>query len=95
MNNIYKDAETGRTINLANDTPLVYFENRLGVVTYAETRPETVWESLSHELIAKKVNQCRYISRIVRRSNYDGTQTITVYYAKDCGGGKRVYHVSA
>lgn len=93
MNNkIYRD-DRGVIINLDEDAPISYFENRNGEVTYVETNNERVLESLCCELIAKKLNQCRYITRIKRTPNYDDTQTITITYAKDCGGGKRVYRI--
>ena len=39
-----------------------------------------VHERLMHDLIAKKLHGCTYITRITDRSNYDGTRTIEVYY---------------
>lgn len=39
-----------------------------------------IYYSLSQDLINKKVCNCSYITKIVRYSNYDGTQTIKVYY---------------
>lgn len=39
-----------------------------------------IYRSLTENLIAKKINECKYIRRIERRNNYDGTQTITVYF---------------
>lgn len=44
-----------------------------------------VLESLAQDLIAKKINECRYIRSIKRKTNYNGTQTITVDY----GNGTR------
>ena len=70
-----------------------YFQNRDGNVTWETTNRGQVYESLAGELIAKKMNACTYIKRIKRTQNYDGTVTITVYYADDCGGGKRVYTI--
>lgn len=40
-----------------------------------------VYEYLSNDLIAKKINKCSYITRITRRQNYNGTATITVNYS--------------
>lgn len=45
--------------------------------------PETVYESLANDLIAKKINQCSYIKSIRRRQNYNGTATITVVYSNN------------
>lgn len=36
--------------------------------------------ALMQDLINKKVCNCSYIKRITRYSNYDGTQTLKVYY---------------
>lgn len=41
---------------------------------------EQVYYSLAQDLIAKKICGCTYIKKIVRYSNYDGTQTIKVYF---------------
>ncbi len=41
---------------------------------------EEIYMRLCSELVAKKVNNCRYIKSIKRRNNYDGTQEITVTY---------------
>lgn len=48
--------------------------------TYEVTDPAAVYEFLSSDLIAKKLNACTYIKSIKRVNNYDGTQTITVTY---------------
>lgn len=48
--------------------------------TYIDTCPETVYKSLSHDLIAKKINACTYIKSIKRIQNYNGTNTIIVLY---------------
>lgn len=39
-----------------------------------------IYRSLANDLIAKKICGCTYISRITRWNNYDGTETIKVYY---------------
>lgn len=52
-----------------------------------------VWEDLAKDLMAKKLERCSYIRSIQRRNNYDGTHTIIVNYAADCGGGRRIYTV--
>ena len=48
--------------------------------THETTDPAEVYEFLSRDLIAKKINACTYIKSIKRVNNYDGTQTITVTY---------------
>ena len=49
-----------------------------------------VLENLACDLIAKKINECRYISTIKRRNCYDGTQEITVVYTDaDYTGNKK------
>lgn len=51
--------------------------------TFSSTEPAYVFESLSKDLIAKKINACAYIGSIKRANNYDGTITITVNYNND------------
>lgn len=41
---------------------------------------EAIYTALAGDLIAKKINKCTWIKRIERFSNYDGTQTIKVFY---------------
>lgn len=48
--------------------------------TFDSMSAEEIYKRLSDDLIAKKINQCRYIKSIKRRNNYDGTQEITVTY---------------
>lgn len=48
--------------------------------THTDTDPASVYEHLSRDLIAKKINACTYIRSIKRSNNYDGTQTIVVTY---------------
>ena len=43
-------------------------------------KEEDIYMRLCNALIAKKLNECRYIKSIKRRNNYDGTQEITVTY---------------
>lgn len=50
------------------------------IVTFTETNELDVYRWLVDDLISKKMCGCRYIKRIVRTSNYDGTQNIVVYY---------------
>lgn len=47
------------------------------------TDTTAVYESLSCDLINKKLNNCNYIKTIKRTPNYDGTQSITVNYNND------------
>ena len=48
--------------------------------TFETTDPAEVYEFLTSDLIAKKLNACTYIRSIKRTNNYDGTQTIVVTY---------------
>lgn len=50
---------------------------------YVEQSGEEVYRHLANDLIAKKLNECRWIRSIRRRNNYDGTQTIVVSYDND------------
>ena len=50
------------------------------IETYRTTEPAEVYKSLAKDMVNKKLCECRYITRIRRRSNYDGTETITVNY---------------
>ena len=43
-----------------------------------------VYQSLSADIIAKKINGATWVKSIKRVSNYDGTQNITVTYDNDC-----------
>lgn len=45
---------------------------------YACADEKIIYKHLAGMLIAKKLNQCAYITRIKRMNNYDGTQTITI-----------------
>ena len=51
---------------------------------------ERVYKSLASDIAAKHIGKARYISRISRRNNYDGTQTYTVNYDN---GTRAVYIV--
>ncbi len=55
-----------------------------------DTDENEVNKSLLHDLIAKKFNGCTYITRIVKRNNYDGTITVTVTYDN---GARNIYTV--
>lgn len=52
------------------------------------TDKETIHRYLSHDLIAKKLHSCKYITSIRDRTNYDGTRTIIVSYTD---GVRRIY----
>lgn len=52
-------------------------------VCHVVTNREDIYRSLADDLISKKICGCLYIKRITRRNNYDGTQTINVYYDND------------
>lgn len=43
-----------------------------------------VYQSLSADIIAKKINGATWVKSIKRINNYDGTQNITVTYDNDC-----------
>ena len=49
-----------------------------------------VYQRLAEDLIAKKINQCRYISRITRTNLYNGFAQITVIYDN---GVKTIYTI--
>lgn len=49
-----------------------------------------IYQRLSRDLIAKKINACLYIKKIERVNLYNGTQKITIYYDN---GVKAVYVV--
>lgn len=48
------------------------------------TDEKEIYESLAHDLIAKKISACTWIKSIKRTQNYDGTITITVLYDNNC-----------
>jgi uncharacterized protein involved in tolerance to divalent cations len=55
---------------------------------YTTTDPETIYNRLSRDLIAKKLNACLYIRSIKRENLYNGYQKITV---TDSNGAKTEY----
>lgn len=56
-------------------------QGRKWVVTYQKQDDSAyLYRRLSHDLIAKKINQCRYIKRITRYSLYNGYSNIIVLY---------------
>lgn len=61
------------------------------VNTYTDNNPDTVYKSLASDVIAKKVNQARYIKSIKRIQRYSHVEII-VLYDNDV---RSVYYVSA
>ena len=55
-------------------------DGKTWVNTYVDNDIASVYKSLSHDLIAKKINACTYIKSIKRIQNDDGTNTIIVTY---------------
>ena len=55
-------------------------KGRTWEVVRTVSSPVTIYDNLAHDLIEKKINQCKTIRSITRRQNYDGTITITVTY---------------
>lgn len=51
---------------------------------YTTTNDIEIYQSLSDDLIAKKINQCSYIKSIKRTPLYNGYQKILVIYDNDC-----------
>ena len=51
---------------------------------YTTTNDIEIYQSLSDDLIAKKINQCSYIKSIKRTPLYNGYQKILVTYDNDC-----------
>ena len=49
-------------------------------LTHTEYKAEDVYQRLSTDLIAKKINKCTYITRITRSNLYNGFVRIYVYY---------------
>lgn len=73
-------------------TTRVYQEKngRTWETKHTDTDATSVYEWLSNELIAKKLNGCTWIKSIKRVNLYDGNQKITVTYDH---GGRSVYTV--
>ena len=44
------------------------------------TDTERIYTDLATEIIAKKLHNCTWITRITDNCNYDGTRTITITY---------------
>jgi hypothetical protein len=54
-------------------------ENNKYIETYTTTDAETIYRRLTEELIAKKINCCKWIQSIKRVNLYTGYQKITVH----------------
>ena len=50
-----------------------------------------IYETLARELLAKKVQMCKWITKITDRTNYDGTRKIVVTYDN---GHRSVYQIA-
>lgn len=66
-------------------------QGRAFVTTWECDDAMQVYDDLTHELIAKKLNGCSWIKSIKRVPLYNGFDRITVYYDH---GGRRVYTVT-
>lgn len=53
---------------------------------------EQTYRDLAHEMIAKKINDCRWIKSIKRTPLYNGYDRITVTYDH---GGRRIYTIKS
>lgn len=68
------------------------FNGKAWETTYETTDAARIHESLMHDLIAKKLEKCSYITSIRHTENYNGTATITVTYS---GGVRTLYTVNS
>ena len=59
-------------------------EGNKWVVTYVDPDEVSVYKWLAHDLTAKKLHKCTYITRITDRNNFDGTRDIVVSYDNGC-----------
>lgn len=50
-----------------------------------------IYETLARELLAKKVQMCKWITKITDRTNYDGTRKIVVTYDN---GVRSIYQIA-
>lgn len=66
-------------------------QGRNFVTTWECNDATQVYDDLTHELIAKKLNACNWIKSIKRVPLYNGFDRITVSYDH---GGRRVYTVA-
>ena len=72
----------------------IYEEKQNGkyVETFRCEDEQRVYDFLSHELIAKKLENCQYIRSIKRKQLYTGYIQIIVSYSNGC---RRTYTVKA
>lgn len=47
--------------------------------TYTDNNPDTIYKSLASDVIAKKINQARYIKSIKRIQHYTHVEIIVTY----------------
>lgn len=59
--------------------------------TVSTQEGDAALHSLATELAAKYVGKASFVRSISRANNFDGTQTYTVAYSSECGGGRAVY----
>lgn len=55
-----------------------------------------VYRALAEDMICKCLNKATFIKSIKRKTNYDGTQTITVTYDHNgiaCNDVRAIYHI--
>ena len=76
-----------------NKISCVFFAKRGDnfVETFRTEDPAEVYQRLAESLIAKKLNECRYIRSIKREQLYNGFIRITVTHDH---GGKAIYIVN-
>lgn len=76
-----------------NEKVMCIYEKKQGrdyVETWRTEDPARVYEDLSVEFIAKKINACLWIKSIKRKQLCNGFQQIIVTYDH---GGRRIYTV--
>ena len=54
-------------------------QGRAWVDTYTDNIPSSVYESLAHDLVAKKINNAPYIKNIRRTQHYTHSEIIVTY----------------
>ena len=53
------------------------------VETYSTTDPAEIYERLTHTMIAKYINKCKWVRTITRENLFNGYQKITVYQTEN------------
>lgn len=69
------------------------YEKKVGnkyVEDYRSEDPLWVYSGLAHCMIAKKIDECTWIRRIVKRQRWDDMATIVVY---EDNGNRRIYTI--